>query len=1284
MIAHKQKKAKKKRVLSTGQLSAEVTTSEMGLKSINSNSILDPDYIKELVNDIRKFSHMLLYLKEAILSDCFKEVIHIRLEELLHVLKSVMNKHQNLNSVDLQNAAEMLAAKVKAVNFTEVNEENKNDLFREVFSSIENLAFTFGNILTNFLMGDVGSDSLLRLPVSRESKSFENVSVESVDSSNEKGSFSPIELDSMLLKNTNSIELALSYAKTWLKYTKNIVSWVEKKLNLELESTRNIVKLSEATRTNIGLQEFMPLQSLFTSALLNDIESSHLLQQTIAALQANKFVQLFFSLSFLFKYSWQPLLGRKNEMEKQRKEIKELWKQEQSKMLETETALKKAKLLCMQRQDEYEKAKSSMFRAEEEHLCSSSGLVKNLNKQLEKKRRLEEEALQKVEEANELYKVCVTNVEERRNDLENTKREILTQLRKLVFQCDLTLKAVTVNLFQMQHLQAASLANNLQSLCDNAKLYDPGQEYSEFVRATNSTEEEKVDGNVNKQLTNSPRTSGYGPSDSLEDVVRLPDNSNKIEEDRCSNNADITGPSFIRSWTFGMFSDSESTGGSSESRSLDSESISPGDFHRKLPRTPSSGTMSSADDLDEREPPSPSEAGPNSLGAFKKTLMSKAALTHKFRKLRSPTKCRDCEGIVVFQGVECEECLLVCHRKCLENLVIICGHQKLLGKIHVFGAEFTQVAKKEPDGIPFVLKICASEIENRALCLQGIYRVCGNKIKTEKLCQALENGMHLVDISEFSSHDICDVLKLYLRQLPEPFILFRLYKEFIDLAIEIQHVNEEQETKKDNPEDKKSPSTCIEINRILLKSKDLLRQLPASNFNSLHYLIVHLKRVVDHAEENKMNSRNLGVIFGPSLIRPRPTTAPITISSLADYSNQARLVEFLITYSQKIFDGSLRPQDVALCSAGGGAPQVDQGYLPKPLLSPEERDPEHSVKSLFFSSKEDIHTADSESKSFESTASFEESERKQNALEKCDACLIDNKMRLLVDQELESASQKMEDVCKTSKLPTLKSSRETNGVERHTPRTKIRPVSLPIDKILLLASSPNERNGRNMGNVNSDKFCKNPTFEGANRKDTPAIVCSKFDGFDQQTLQKTREKQYEQNNLTAKTAVIVPNAFREGEASASIRSSGDHPVSTTQPSKPYTEPIRSAKQVSERRSSDSCPPASVRAPRTLQPQHWTTFYKPPGPAASGRGDEEKSVTSSAAVPPCTTHASQECLLKSIPGSENASAGPVQPASKPKEKAEEHDLPGVPPACQRPRLKRMQQFEDLEDEIPQFV
>lgn len=66
----------------------------------------------------------------------------------------------------------------------------------------------------------------------------------------------------------------------------------------------------------------------------------------------------------------------------------------------------------------------------------------------------------------------------------------------------------------------------------------------------------------------------------------------------------------------------------------------------------------------------------------------------------------------------------------MENLVIICGHQKLLGKVHVFGAEFAQVAKKEADGIPFILKICATEIENRALSLQ----VCGDSQSLHRKC----------------------------------------------------------------------------------------------------------------------------------------------------------------------------------------------------------------------------------------------------------------------------------------------------------------------------------------------------------------------------------------------------------------------------------------------------------------------------------------------------------------------------------------------------------------------
>lgn len=45
------------------------------------------------------------------------------------------------------------------------------------------------------------------------------------------------------------------------------------------------------------------------------------------------------------------------------------------------------------------------------------------------------------------------------------------------------LSQVTVNWFQLQQAQVVSLPVNHQSLCENAKLYEPGQRYIDFVRA---------------------------------------------------------------------------------------------------------------------------------------------------------------------------------------------------------------------------------------------------------------------------------------------------------------------------------------------------------------------------------------------------------------------------------------------------------------------------------------------------------------------------------------------------------------------------------------------------------------------------------------------------------------------------------------------------------------------------------------------------------------------------------------------------------------------------------
>lgn len=50
-----------------------------------------------------------------------------------------------------------------------------------------------------------------------------------------------------------------------------------------------------------------------------------------------------------------------------------------------------------------------------------------------------------------------------------------------------------------------------------------------------------------------------------------------------------------------------------------------------------------------------------------------------------------------------------------------------------------------------------------------------------------------------------------------------------------------------------------------------------------------------------MSPSNLGIVFGPSLMRPRPSGATVSLSSLVDYPYQARIVETLIVFYSTVF-----------------------------------------------------------------------------------------------------------------------------------------------------------------------------------------------------------------------------------------------------------------------------------------------------------------------------------------------------------------------------------------------
>ncbi|XP_051266849.1 rho GTPase-activating protein 29 isoform X3 [Dicentrarchus labrax] len=1080
-------------------------------------------------------------------------------------------------------------------------------------------------------MGDVENGSVLGLPLTKRSRSFENLSVESGGSGPEKddppGPSPPVraeEVDRTLQRQDSGVESVLLYAKGWSKYTKELLAWVEKRLNMDIECAKSYAKMAESAKTLASQQEFMPFRETYMAAFKNDIEYSHLVLHTAAVLQSNKFMQ--------------PLLARKNELDKLRKEVKEQWQREQKKMHEADSALRKARLLQAQRQEEYEKAKVSTSRLEEEQIGGGGGAA--AAKQLEKRRRLEEEALQKAEEAREHCKACQIDVGEKRVDLANTKSEIITQIREMVSQCDLTLKAVTVNWFQLQQAQVVSLPVNHQSLCENAKLYEPGQRYIDFVRSLPTDgprlESHSFDSPVtqntgmpfNKRSLSGSHSSHSNlsqasvASDVLgADDVDSPINAQhtKIAERRSNSNTDIHALRIqapFRPWASasqggGMCSDSESAGGSSESRSMDSPTASPGDFKRRLPRTPSTGTMSSADDLDEREPPSPSDNGlsemvietASSPGPFRNTQMSKAAQTHKLRKLRAPSKCRECDGLVVFHGAECEECSLACHKKCLETLAIQCGHKKLQGRLHLFGIDFTQAAKNSQDGIPFIIRKCTSEIENRALNIKGIYRVNGAKSRVEKLCQAFENGKHLVELSELYPHDISNVLKLYLRQLPEPLILFRYYNDFIGLAKESQSIIvEELEALRLSPAPVAPAQVSVELNRVLFKIKDLLRQLPPAHYKTLQFLIEHLHRVTEQSEENKMTASNLGIIFGPTLIKPRQADAEVSLSSLVDYPYQALIVELLIRHYEMVFDTPLSPL------SSTSPTDSDAQSRPDTRLTHQEKEQQLSrhSKSLGDIKEQSSKVYKRHSSIIPSSHLLAEVQETIPSLDGSDFETVDE-----VDSKTFNGvlSSSVSEVPKAGERGLCRSQHITvTRVQLRHPRSKLssRPVSMPAEQILN-RGQVDEKNSRNSTDKDDRKggSFDQSIEEVDETENTKLRVGTHYRStfIDTQTLRRTWDKQYK-HEAASRTVRIVASSSTESTTVDGSHLSTSVPLSsstfslgttgstigTIYPSRPYTVAVRPSRTL--RREDNVSVATAFRAPRTLQPPPGT-FYKPP-------------------------------------------------------------------------------------------
>uniref|UniRef100_A0A8B9MJL5 Oligophrenin 1 n=1 Tax=Accipiter nisus TaxID=211598 RepID=A0A8B9MJL5_9AVES len=185
-------------------------------------------------------------------------------------------------------------------------------------------------------------------------------------------------------------------------------------------------------------------------------------------------------------------------------------------------------------------------------------------------------------------------------------------------------------------------------------------------------------------------------------------------------------------------------------------------------------------------------------------------------------------------------------------------------------------------GFKFVRK-CINAVETKGITTEGVYRTVGSNIQVQKLLNAFFDPKCPGDVDlqsgDWDIKTITSSLKFYLRNLSEPVMTYKLHKELVLAA--------------------KSENLDYRLGAI----HALVYKLPDKNREMLELLIQHLVNICEHSRENLMSPSNMGVIFGPTLMRAQEDT----VAAMMNIKFQNIVVEILIEHFGKIYSGP--PED---------------------------------------------------------------------------------------------------------------------------------------------------------------------------------------------------------------------------------------------------------------------------------------------------------------------------------------------------------------------------------------
>ncbi|XP_020841026.1 rho GTPase-activating protein 25 isoform X1 [Phascolarctos cinereus] len=169
----------------------------------------------------------------------------------------------------------------------------------------------------------------------------------------------------------------------------------------------------------------------------------------------------------------------------------------------------------------------------------------------------------------------------------------------------------------------------------------------------------------------------------------------------------------------------------------------------------------------------------------------------------------------------------------------------------VFGQRLDEtVAYEQKFGhysVPILVEKCMEFIREHGLNEEGIFRLPGQDNLVKKLRDAFDAGERPSFERDTDVHTVASLLKLYLRELPDPVVPWSQYEGFL-LCGKLMNADESK------------------AHQELMKQ---ISNLPRDNYNLLSYICRFLHEIQLNSAINKMCVDNLATVIGVNIIRPK-------------------------------------------------------------------------------------------------------------------------------------------------------------------------------------------------------------------------------------------------------------------------------------------------------------------------------------------------------------------------------------------------------------------------------